>query len=115
MSTATSTKVQERTVKSSSDKATVFLSSKLLKQIDELHLKVEKDTEWSGILIYNVKEGSIDDPKNMVIEAEEVVLMDIGNSTYTEYELDAEKDEYSFDRLTDALLEGKKIGHIHTH
>ena len=67
--------------------------------------------EWSGVLFYTV-EGSIKDPKNMVITMQNILPLDKGTSGYTEYTLD--------ERLTDFLMDnpshlGYKIGHIHSH
>lgn len=67
--------------------------------------------EWSGVLFYTV-EGSIKDPKNMVITMQNILPLDKGTSGYTEYTLD--------ERLTNFMMDnpehlGYKIGHIHSH
>lgn len=43
--------------------------------------------EWSGILFYTI-EGSIKSPDSMVIHLKDVLLMDIGQSSYTEFDWD---------------------------
>jgi hypothetical protein len=96
------------------EKATLRLSKKLIDTIALCHKKVKRDTEWSGVLIYDTVEGSVNDPENWVIEAEDMILMDIGTGSYTEYDFDPE-DEYSYDTYCNAMMEGKKLGHIHTH
>jgi hypothetical protein len=69
------------------------------------------EVEWSGILFYSVQ-GSIKDPENMLLTAVDILPMDQGNSTFTEYTLD--------DRFTDYLMEDParmdlNIGHMHSH
>lgn len=91
------------------------LSENLLEQIRYLHEQVGK-IEWSGMLVYKILEGSIEDHKNMKLEATEVLPMDIGTSGYTEYEISPESDDYTFDNLSRVLMAPDlKLGHIHTH
>lgn len=92
-------------------KPTIIVKEELKKQIDYFHKRVGKD-EWSGILFYKVKEGTITDPDKLVIEAVGMYLMDIGDATYTEYSMGASMiDAY------DAIPESEDMfyGHIHTH
>ena len=68
--------------------------------------------EWSGILFYSV-EGSIRDPKNMVVTLQDILPMDKGDKTYTEYELD---DRYVDYIMADPIRYTEwKVGHIHSH
>jgi hypothetical protein len=95
--------------------AKLLLTRNILAQIDHLH-EVVGGVEWSGVLVYRVVEGSIEDHKNLVVEVLEILPMDVGTSGYTEYELDS-SDEYTFANLCDRVMmdDGLKIGHIHTH
>jgi hypothetical protein len=67
--------------------------------------------EWSGLLFYKI-EGSINKPESIVITPEFIHLMDIGSSTYTEYDMDETVLE-AFDVYPDAMR--LKMGHIHSH
>lgn len=67
----------------------IILSSALIEHVDYLH-KAVGSTEWSGVLLWKIVEGDISDPDNLVIECVDLFLMDIGTSTYTEFESDAE-------------------------
>jgi len=79
--------------------------------------------EWSGILLYCV-EGTIRDPKNMRVVLKDIIPMNKGDQTYTEYSFNEKKRDTSGyeDRMIDyfndnpeALEEDWKIGHIHSH
>ena len=48
--------------------------------------------EWSGILFYTY-EGSFDD-NSLVIRCKDIYVMDIGNSTYTEFDMSPEVISY---------------------
>ena len=91
------------------------LTKNLLDQIDHLH-DVVGGIEWSGILVFKILEGSIEDHKNLVIEVDEILPMDVGTSGYTEYEISPESDDYTFDNVSRVMMDDDlKIGHIHTH
>lgn len=95
-------------------KPTVILADAFLQKVAYLHKNVKANTEWSAILLYSNKQGSIDDANNWVILVEDCILMDIGTSAYTEYDMEA-GDEYATNRWMDHLEKGGKIGHLHTH
>lgn len=89
----------------------LIISKELQNQIIYLHKEIG-NTEWSGILFSKVLKGNIEDYKNMIIKAENVYPMNIGSSTYTEYDFGSE--------LIDALdenpkRESMKISQIHSH
>lgn len=67
--------------------------------------------EWSGVLFYSTK-GNITQPEKFQIQLEEIFLMDIGSSAYTEYELNEDLIEY---RMENPESLDWKIGHIHSH
>ena len=92
----------------------LILAADFLKKVDFLHKNVKKDTEWSAILIYSNHKGTIDDPENWEILVEDLILMDIGSSAYTEYDMEPD-DLYATDKWMSALEDGKKLGHLHTH
>jgi len=95
-------------------KGKLILSQVLVNKIHILHAKVARNTEWSGILRYKIQEGNIEDPSNLVLVAEDILLMDIGTSAYTEYNFDT-SDKKVVDFILDAQLNGSKYGHIHSH
>ena len=93
------------------DNGRIILPSDILAQITYLHGKVG-NKEWSGMLFYDVVSGSPAKPKDFVLKATHIYLMDIGSGAATEYEADGD-----FVDLYDAKEEAMewKIGHIHTH
>jgi hypothetical protein len=95
-------------------KGTLILDSKLVTKIHLTHYLVKDDIEWSGVLKYKILSGSIDDPENLILEATDFFLMDIGNAGYTEYDFNS-SDEKLINYLVELQLEGLKYGHIHTH
>ena|SRR6218665_1236785 len=114
MSLVDDKRTHSRTVRELQAKATLMISKEVMMQIHYLHHRVDRNTEWSGVLIYETISGNINDPKNWVIGVKEIIPMDVGSSGYTEYEINPD-DEYSSDKWMDALEQGKKMGHIHTH
>lgn len=86
------------------------MSEEILNKIKYLCRNINKD-EWSGALFYSI-EGSIKEPLTFKIKLEDILPLDKGTSSYTEYELD--------DRYLDYLMEDEKrmnwyVGHIHSH
>ena len=65
----------------------LILSKEFLAEITCLHSAVGKGDEWSGILYYDVLEGTIKEPSTLKLEAKHIFLHDIGSATYTEYEV----------------------------
>lgn len=86
------------------------MPEKVLKQIQYLCKQIA-DVEWSGIIFYSI-EGTITDPANMVITLEDILPLNKGTKTYTEYIFDERVVEYMMDN---EHLEECKIGHIHSH
>lgn len=77
--------------------------------------------EWSGILLYDVL-GSISDVKNFKIILKDIIPMDKGNATYTEFNFNEKKRDQSgyMDRHIDYCDEVEeamswKLGIIHSH
>ena len=77
-----------------------------------------RDVEWSGVLFYSVK-GSISNPEKLTITLEDILLMDKGTKTLTEYNFD--NDESLAMDLVDLLQKSDthrltyKRGLIHSH
>lgn len=112
MSLAESTKKYDRQVRTLKKNAKLILPKDVLLKIHYLHHKI-KSIEWSGILMYKVESGTIEE-QNLVLKVVDFALMDIGTSGYTEYDFKAE-DDYMMDKLGEVMDKGLKIGHIHTH
>jgi len=93
-------------------KPTVIISNELQAQITYLHNEFG-NIEWSGFLLYEVLEGSLAAPENMVIKAVGIFPCDVGSSAYTEY--DPGDFILDMDDAYDFLNKGYKLGHIHTH
>lgn len=70
---------------SNKDKVKIIITPEFKKQIDHLHKEIG-NTEWCGCLITK-DEGSILDPKEMVITPQYIYLMNIGTHSYTEAQL----------------------------
>lgn len=94
-------------------KGKLIISPELEEQIDIFHA-IAGSTEWSGILLYVIKEGDISKPESLVIEVKGMFPMDIGTPGYTEYDYD-ERTLDMYDLYPNALEEGWRLGHIHTH
>ena len=69
------------------------------------------DNEWSGVLFYKVDEKTSVFDKNIKIKAIDMIVMDIGSATFTEYEMTPEVSGY----MVDNDLLDCKIGLIHSH
>ena len=67
--------------------------------------------EWSGVLFYSV-EGTIADPRNMVINLKDIFPMHKGSGVYTEYSFDESLMNF---RMDNPELNYFKIGHMHSH
>lgn len=70
------------------------------------------DVEWSGILFYKV-EGAFED-KSLTIRCVDLFQMDIGTSTYTEFNTSPDMAAYMVDH-PELLEEGVYQGLIHSH
>lgn len=69
-----------------------------------------RNIEWSGVLFYDV-EGSFEDNSLKVI-CKDILPMDIGNATYTEWDMNADVVSYIVDHPE---LVGSYQGLIHSH
>lgn len=79
--------------------------------IDYLHKSVGA-TEWSGILFYKLVGGNINELKDLQFQAQFIYPMNIGNSTYTEFDYNSEVMN-AYD-LSDSLIECSN-SLIHSH
>ena len=70
------------------------------------------DVEWSGVLFYKV-EGAFED-KSLTIRCVDLFQMDIGTSTYTEFNVSTDMATYMVDH-PELLEEGIYQGLIHSH
>lgn len=68
------------------------------------------NVEWSGVLFYDY-EGSFDDG-TLTITAKDIFVMDIGNTTYTEFDMSPEVISYMTEHPE---LLGYQTGLIHSH
>lgn len=90
--------------------APVIISQEILNKIKYLCMEIPK-VEWSGILFYKVN-GSISSHAGFECIITDILPMDMGSKSYTEYQFDQtvadyiEEDDERFDW---------KIGHIHSH
>lgn len=113
-------KVQEHTL---TEHCTLKITEHISDQIDWLHKQhAIKGLEWSAILLWSIESGEINDPENLVLNAEALYLMNIGSAGYTEYDFDAESlmEIMELYPKADPMLEEDEtkrwiMGHIHTH
>lgn len=99
------------------EKGKLTISKELCAQVNKLH-SLGAGREWSGVLVYRVVSGDIDDIENFKAVAEGVFPMNYGTSGYTEYEPDeAVLDIYEHYPKADLEKNTKpwKLGQIHSH
>ena len=94
------------------DKASLIITKELQAKIDHLHTEVG-EREWSGRLVYKILKGSVTDPVNMVVEAIDLIPMDIGTAGATEFECGDEAVKY-YTKYPERLRK-VQMGLIHTH
>ncbi len=92
-------------------KGKLILPPELISQITYLHSHCGSK-EWSGLLLYDVKNGDPSKPEDFELEAKHIFLMDIGSAGATDYETDADIVDL-YDEIPEAME--MKLGHIHTH
>jgi hypothetical protein len=100
------------------NKAKVTMSKALLNQVRYLHEKCPRNTEWSGLLVWKLEKGSLEDLTDVEITAEAVFPMDYGDSTFTSFEGNADwLTMFSlFPQVNPMTPEpGWYIGKIHSH
>lgn len=67
-------------------RAKVTLTKELVAQIGYLHRKCPKNTEWSGLLIWELVQGSLENLADLNIRCHAVFPMDFGDGTFTSFE-----------------------------
>lgn len=87
----------------------MFIPKEVEKKI-RLLLENIRNIEWSGVLFYDV-EGSFEDNSLKVI-CKDILPMDIGNATYTEWNMNADVVSYIVDHPE---LVGSYQGLVHSH
>lgn len=99
-------------------KPKVIISKNLAGQIQYLNHHAPKNKEWSGLLIYQLLNGSIQDLSDVVIKAEAIFPMDFGDSTFTSFEGDDNwlKCFEQFPQIDPITPQaGWYVGKLHTH
>jgi hypothetical protein len=102
-------------------KSKLIISKNLSQKVNYLH-SVHGKVEWSGALLFSVEEGDITNPSKLILKAQDLYLMDVGSSAYTEYEMGTEitKLYAKFPQADQFICAEKgifpwKVGQIHTH
>lgn len=100
------------------NKPTLIITDRVMKQIDYLHKKVGNN-EWSGELITR-EEGTINDLDGWKVICEDIFLADIGTGAFTGYEVDKggfkTVDIVEMYEQFPGLLDGSlKNHHLHSH
>lgn len=89
----------------------IVISEELKKHIDFLHYHIGR-TEWSGILFYKHVSGDVSKLKDLVFEAVNLYLMDIGTAGGTSFEYNEDVVD-AYEKIEEAIECGS--GLIHTH
>jgi hypothetical protein len=90
---------------------TLKISKRLQKIIDYLHYKIGS-VEWSGVLYYKLTKGNLEDLEDLEFEATFMYPMNIGSSTYTEFDYNGELVS-AYDIFEEGLEQSTSL--IHTH
>ena len=96
-------------------KAKLIISDKVHQKVHFMHHVVNNNIEWSGILQYKKISGNIENPETLVFEVVDFLPMDVGTSTYTEYDHADPEDDMLMDTWDKLGVDGIRFGHIHTH
>ena len=86
------------------------MPDRILNQIQWLCKEIPK-VEWSGILFYSI-EGTIREPEKMVLTLKDILPMQKGTASYTEYSFDERVIDY---RMENEEADEWKVAHIHSH
>lgn len=89
----------------------LIITEPVQKYIDQLHAEVG-NTEWSGMLFYKTIKGKIEDLKDIEFETVFLYPMDIGSSTYTEFNYNQEILN-AYDLCDEALEVSRALVHSH--
>lgn len=92
------------------NKIQIIMPKDFTEKVEYLCASNPKD-EWSGVLFYEVK-GNIKKPSSMKLICKDILLMDIGNATFTSYNFDKELIPYY--KKHPKML-GCRYGQIHSH
>lgn len=89
----------------------LIITEPVQKYIDQLHAEIG-NTEWSGMLFYKTIKGKIEDLKDIEFETVFLYPMDIGSSTYTEFNYNQEILN-AYDLCDEALEVSRALIHSH--
>lgn len=100
-------------------KPKLVISEKVKSEIQYLNDQ-SPHKEWSGVLFYTL-EGSLDDPKNIIMYAQGILPKDIGTAASTKYEYGEDVTQYLIIKAEELGIDFEeivttwKIGHHHSH
>lgn len=105
-------------------RAKVLITKELQAQITCLHNQCPSGKEWSGLLVYKITKGNVDEfisgdeGEDIELRAENVFLMDFGDAAFTSFE--GSEDYIKFfeqfpqiDPTRDDKANGYYIGKLH--
>lgn len=93
-------------------KITLNIDKQILEKIKFLCHNI-KDVEWSGILFYKLK-GTISNPDKVSIDIKDILLMNKGSKTYTNFSWDSDLVNYQINNPI-SIEENWIKGLIHSH
>lgn len=86
-----------------------LIISTLVEQKISICCRTLPNNEWSGTLFYKVVSGTYDN--NLVLEAQDFYLRDVGSATFTEFDDDADAFNYQIENNLEDSIQGL----IHSH
>lgn len=108
-----------KTTNITSIKPKLIISEKVKSEIKYLNTK-SPDKEWSGVLFYTL-EGSLNNPKTIIMYAQGILPKDIGTAASTKYEYGEDVTQYLMMKAEEFGIEFEeivtkwKIAHHHSH
>lgn len=106
-----STNSTKETVKLQESNHKIIIKQKA-RAISQYLCKKFPEVEWSGFAIYKVVSGNIKD-NNLLMELVDILLMDIGDAVYTEFDTGEVLSNFLFDN--DYIDEDYYISLVHSH
>lgn len=93
-------------------KVKVVIPKKVQQEIKFLCREIP-NIEWSGVLFYDIVEGSVEDVENLKIELKGIMPKDMGTSATTNYFFGLDVTNFIVENEFDE--KGYMIAHIHSH
>lgn len=90
----------------------LLITDKIQDKIDYLCKKIP-DVEWSGVLVLEIKKGTIEKPQELELSTKDLLLADIGTTTETIFKYTDEILTYMVEK--NVIEKGLILASIHSH